>query len=85
MMMDSTVAAIHYVQQYTIPTPTVHHYQSNPSINDIGSSHMFMEAIPARKRDLPEEKIDPIGLQTMYNQIADSVVQMARLNFPKIG
>ena len=86
MTMDSTVAAIRYVQQYTnVPAPTVYHYQSDPSINDIGSSHMFMEAIPGRKRDLPKEKIDPIGLQTMYNQIADSAVQMARLNFPKIG
>ena len=86
MMMDSTVAAIRYVQQYTnVPAPTVYHYQSDPSINGVGSSHMFMEAIPGRKRDLPKEKIDPIGLQTMYNQIADSAVQMARLNFPKIG
>ena len=86
MMMESTVASIRYVQQHTnIPVPEVYDYQSDPSTNDIGCSYMIMEAITGRKRDLPREQIDPADLQTMYNQIADSAVQLAQLNFPKIG
>ena len=86
MTMDSTVTGMRYVQENTsIPVPTVHGYQADYTATDIGACYMFMDAIPGRQRDQFGENITESELSTLFREIADSAVQLASVDFPKIG
>lgn len=84
--MESTVAAMRFVRENTsVPVPNVYDYQTDPTATDIGVCYMFMDSIPGKKRDQFGEKMTEEELTTLYHQLADSAVQLAFLDFPKIG
>src|SRR5205085_2133228 len=86
MTMDSTVACMLYVRQNTsVPVPKIYDYQSDPSATSIGACYMFMEPIYGKKRDQFREVMTSDERRKLYYEIADSAVQLTRLDFPKIG
>jgi aminoglycoside phosphotransferase (APT) family kinase protein len=86
MITESTVATMVYVKQNTtIPVPNIHSYESDPKASKIGSSFILMDAVSGGKRDQNRENISDDALRHIYTQIADTSVQLARLNFSKIG
>jgi len=86
MTMESAVAAMRYVRENTsIPVPNVYDYKTNHTATDIGACYMFMDAFSGRQRDQFGEDITESELTMLFRQIADSAVQLASLDFPKIG
>jgi len=84
--MESTVATMRYVKnRTTLPVPTVHHYESDPSATQINAAYMLMDFVPGHKREQNSQDITVEQLEKIYDQIADLTLKLAQLQFPLIG
>lgn len=86
LSIESTLAGMQYIRQHTtLPVPQIYSFETNPS-NQIGGCYMCMEAMGGNSRSSSTRAArDPSELASMYDQIAEGAVQMAKLEFPKIG
>lgn len=82
---ESEIATMKYVRQHTtIPVPEVYGYDTGTD-NPARSPYILMECIrgwrtPAKLGDLSED-----ALRKVLDQLADVLVQLSTLQFPKIG
>ena len=86
--MESEVVTHRYVKRNTtnIPIPDVYGYDSDFR-NEVGTAYIFMEAMsgkgvvgPGSKDFIPDEH-----KPKLYRQLAQIIIQLSSLKFPKIG
>jgi isoamyl acetate esterase len=73
-----------YIRNKTsIPVPRIYELDPN-SENDVGARYMFMDEIQGHPIE-PVPTIPMAKVEHVYSQIADIVLQLSKLTFPKIG
>ena len=83
--MHSEIVTMRYVATKTsIPLPRIIHNYELQSLNPLGAPYTLMDRVMGKfVRPLPSTPMDDVA--HVYGQVADIVLALSRLTFPKVG
>jgi isoamyl acetate esterase len=84
-IMESEVATMKYVREHTtIPVPEVYAFDTTSS-NPARSPYILMECIDGWRAPLRLQELSDEHLRKILDQLANVLIQLGSLQFPKIG